>query len=123
MRSEVGFYAQAVIIVLGAVALWWFKFASDELKATTEETMAPIMGSLRSSGEWLVEAVMRLKEKATGGASLGLHAMHVHFSLISDRNLKWSVCSLVSPQASSGVIPLRVTHGIQCRCPSGVWRL
>lgn len=80
MRSEVGFYAQAVIIVLGAVALWWFNFASDELKATTEETLAPIMGSLRSSGEWLVEAVMRLKEKATGGVSLGLHAWHMHFS-------------------------------------------
>lgn len=78
--SEVGFHAQVVILVLGAVALWWVKFASDELKATTEETLAPIMGSLRSSGEWLVEAIMRLKEKATGGASLGLHAMHIYFS-------------------------------------------
>ena len=67
--------------MLGAVALWWFKFASDELKAMTEETLAPIVGSLRSTGEWLVEAVMRLKEKATGGASLGMHTMHMHFSL------------------------------------------
>lgn len=66
--------------MLGAVALWWFKFASDELKAMTEETLAPIMGSLRSTGEWLVEAVMRLKEKATGGASLGMHTMHMCFS-------------------------------------------
>ena len=34
------------------------------------------------------------------------------------------VCLLthVTP-ASSGMIPLRLTHGIQCRCPSGAWRL
>ncbi len=65
--------------MLGSVALWWCKFASDELKATMEETLAPVIGSLRSIGEWLVEAAMRLKEKATGCASRNLHGMQGKF--------------------------------------------
>lgn len=55
--------------MLGVVCLWWFRFAGDEIKATVEETMAPVMGGVSSVWQWSVEAVMRLKERATGAHS------------------------------------------------------
>ena len=53
-------------MVLGAVGVWWFKFASDEVKARIEETTAPLMGGLSSAWRLLVEGAVRLKERVTG---------------------------------------------------------
>lgn len=53
-------------MVLGAIGVWWFKFASDEVKARIEETIAPLMGGLSSAWRLLVEGTMRLKERVTG---------------------------------------------------------
>ncbi|CAL5221253.1 g3408 [Coccomyxa viridis] len=55
-----------VVGVLGAAALWWFKFAGDELRAMVEETAAPVIGGMASAWQWLVDAVLRLKERAMG---------------------------------------------------------
>lgn len=51
---------------MGAAALWWFKFAGDELRAMVEETAAPVIGGMASAWQWLVDAVLRLKERAMG---------------------------------------------------------
>lgn len=58
--------SQGVAGVLGAAALWWFKFAGDELRATVEETAAPVVGGMASAWQWLVDAILRLKERAMG---------------------------------------------------------
>ena len=57
-------------MVLGAFGVWWFKFASDEVKARIEETMAPLMGGLSSAWRLLVEGAMRLKERMSGESTL-----------------------------------------------------
>ena len=58
--------------MLGAVALWWFKFAGDELRARVEETAAPVIGGLASAWRWLVDAILRLKDRAMGEQPLVL---------------------------------------------------
>ena len=63
------------------MALWWFKFAGDEMKATIEETAAPIIGGMASAWQWLVDAVLSLKERVTS-AYLTIHAW-------SDSNTEW----------------------------------
>ena len=57
-------------MVLGAIGVWWFKFASDEVKARIEETIAPLMGGLSSAWRLLVEGAMHLKERVTGEPTL-----------------------------------------------------
>lgn len=61
--------SQGVVGALGAVALWWFKFAGDELRAMVEETAAPVIGGMASAWRCLVDAILRLKERATGKGS------------------------------------------------------
>ena len=57
-------------MVLGAFGVWWFTFASDEVKAKIEETTAPLIGGLSSAWRLLVEGAMRLKERVTGRSTL-----------------------------------------------------
>ncbi len=57
-------------IVGTAGALWWFVWASDDQKAAVEETLAPVVGTLLSTWHWLLDALMRLKERITGETTL-----------------------------------------------------
>ncbi|BDA42979.1 Vacuolar protein sorting/targeting protein 10 [Coccomyxa sp. Obi] len=65
--------AFVVLLVVGIVgtagALWWFVWASDNQKAALEETLSPVVGTIASAWNWLLDALIGLKDRITGGGS------------------------------------------------------
>jgi hypothetical protein len=66
--------AQVLGILATGGALWWFVWASDNQKAAVEETLAPVVGTLLSAWNWLLDALIRLKDRITGALTTLLHS-------------------------------------------------
>ena len=68
----------------GLFYAWWMFWASDSMKATLEETTAPVIGLLLSAASWVKECVQAMIARITGAPSRS-HA---------------ELCTLSSPQQS-----------------------
>ncbi len=56
-----------VLAILGlGFAVWWVNYASDNIKATIEETLSPVVGTLLSAWNWLLYSLVQLKDRITG---------------------------------------------------------
>lgn len=53
----------------GLFYAWWMFWASDSIKATLEETTAPLVGLLLSTASWVKECVQALFARVTGAPS------------------------------------------------------
>ena len=50
----------------GLFYAWWMFWASDSIKATLEETTAPVVGLLLSAASWVKDCVQALAARVTG---------------------------------------------------------